>query len=269
MVLPSEILPSIYSTNNLLIPQNIFFIYLTGDDSKEVISPIYYNIQRWASMHPMFHVKIYTDHSLLTFLKSNYSEKVVKTYLKLKPYSFRCDLGRYCLLNTFGGIYCDLRIMCGDEPFTKIIYNTDQFVCPYDIILVKGGTPLLCGFIGSVPNHPFLKRSIERIVENVAKNFYGENAVHVTGPEVLGWAASTTIPTPFREGQFGTTKILTFSKKNKIITWNSKVVLRYKTVGGDQFNKFTGKGNCYWEMWERKDIYRPDQQVSEEFRKLQ
>lgn len=91
----------------------------------------------------------------------------------------------------------------------------------------------------------------------------------MTGPEVLGWAVSRTVSTPFGEGQFGTTKILSYSKQKKSIIWDSKIVLEYKTIGEDQFNKFTGKGNCYWKMWERKDIYKSDQEVNEEFRKLQ
>ena len=52
--------------------------------------------------------QIYTKETLRAFIEANYSAEVLWAYDCLKPYSYKADLGRFCLLNKLGGWYMEL-----------------------------------------------------------------------------------------------------------------------------------------------------------------
>jgi mannosyltransferase OCH1-like enzyme len=54
--------------------------------------------------------QIYTKESLRAFIEANYEEEVLWAYDRLKPYSYKADLGRFCLLNKLGGWYMDIAV---------------------------------------------------------------------------------------------------------------------------------------------------------------
>lgn len=67
-----------------------------------------------ASVQQCFSAYRYVRHngdSLRTFIEQNFDREVVAAYDKLRPYSYKADLGRYCLLCQNGGWYADVSIM--------------------------------------------------------------------------------------------------------------------------------------------------------------
>ena len=53
---------------------------------------------------------VYNEESLRSFIEENYGAEVVGAYDRLKPYSYKADLGRFCLLNKLGGWYMDIAV---------------------------------------------------------------------------------------------------------------------------------------------------------------
>ncbi len=67
-----------------------------------------------ASVQQCFSAYRYVRHngdSLRAFIEQNFDREVVAAYDKLRPYSYKADLGRYCLLYQNGGWYADISIM--------------------------------------------------------------------------------------------------------------------------------------------------------------
>mgnify|MGYP002654948647 CR=1 FL=1 len=53
---------------------------------------------------------IYNKKTLRQFIADNYDCDVLWAYDSLCPYSYKADLGRFCLLNKLGGWYFDIAI---------------------------------------------------------------------------------------------------------------------------------------------------------------
>ena len=73
---------------------------------------------------------LYEQDGLRNFISSVYGGDVLWAYDRLKPYAYKADLGRYCLLHHFGGWYADLSLkvnmvspLMGD---IKLIYFYDH-----------------------------------------------------------------------------------------------------------------------------------------------
>lgn len=132
-------------------------------------------------MNPEYEYRIYENSEFEAFAREHYSEEHADAFQKLIPGAFKSDLMRCLLLYKFGGVYIDckastmipLREML--KPDTKMMAFVDY-------------TPncIHNGFIASEPGHPLLKRVIDRILHNVATQFYGECQLDITGPMVWG-----------------------------------------------------------------------------------
>jgi mannosyltransferase OCH1-like enzyme len=51
---------------------------------------------------------LYSGEEIEEIIKFNFDNNVYKSYQKLKPYAYKSDLARYCLLYLYGGLYIDL-----------------------------------------------------------------------------------------------------------------------------------------------------------------
>lgn len=51
--------------------------------------------------------KCYSDSMIELFLRDNFGVDVLAAYRQLRPYSFKADMARYCILYRFGGWYID------------------------------------------------------------------------------------------------------------------------------------------------------------------
>jgi hypothetical protein len=113
------------------------------------------------------------------FLKENFDERVLISYQKLKPYAFKSDLARYCILYIHGGYYFDVSIC----PEKKIEFD-------YDFVITKGITDKLDtnnykivdnGFIFvKNKNDSLLKKIIDQSVFNIMSMSYGDHPLTIT-----------------------------------------------------------------------------------------
>ena len=96
------------------------------------------------------------------------------------------------MLYKYGGCYSDIgHIMlrpfydiCGDANIVLVNDNKITNMILFDTYTFYTGihNALMC----SVKEHPFFKKIIDKICENITNNYYGESALDVTGPMMIG-----------------------------------------------------------------------------------
>jgi mannosyltransferase OCH1-like enzyme len=123
--------------------------------------------------------RLWKDAEIQELLKENYGERVLAAYHKIKPNTFKSDIARAALLDTFGGIYVDL----GHEFFNFDLLK--NLINSYDMVLfsdTKEGwfvkdtqydQSIQSALMYSSGSNVYLRSVIDSIVTNIENNFYG------------------------------------------------------------------------------------------------
>ena len=183
------------------------------------------------------------------FLSTYYSKDVVHAFESLRAFAHKANIVRYCLVNTFGGIYADVSVSrlktFSTEGRDMVIFADGNF----DRTSWKVGN----SFFYSKPNNPILSEAIEQIVFNVRNKYYGHDPHFIGGPSVFGRAiAKYGTEIDLLVGQYWWFKY----QKNKYVLPGNHVVARHKR-GGSNKGGISGiqGGNNYNEMWFSRKIY--------------
>jgi hypothetical protein len=155
------------------------------NDSKKIPSnlPEYSTIctEQFLNLYPDNQYNLYSAEEIENIIKENFDEDVLISYRMLKPYSFKADLAKYCLLYLYGGFYFDLSIF-----FLNQIPYLDEF----DFFAFRDRSidsiktwMVASGIMYSKPRCSIMSTCINIVVENCKNKFYGED---VSGPAILG-----------------------------------------------------------------------------------
>ena len=166
-------------------------IFKTGIDELNYINDdVRVLFRETVKLNPDFKIKYYSDKDSREFIKNNYSKEILSAYDNLIPGAYKADLFRYCILYKYGGIYSDLtqRFI---KPFNKFIdLEKDELYLVKDIDHYKiNSTELSKGiqisFIATRPGNKIFLDAIEGVRKNVINKYYGDNALHPTGPALF------------------------------------------------------------------------------------
>lgn len=245
-----------YTTQQWLItvPKVIHKVYL--EHSLTIPKPLPKPIQdahyTWKRMNPEYTVKYYSGKDCQDYLLKHFGKRHLKAFRKLKPYAYKCDFVRYCILYNEGGVYTDWKTVCL-APLRELIRKKNtKWISAWD----KGAPDMMNGFFVTPPKNQILKTAIDLCLYNIENNVYGSSSLAPTGPQLLGKAFATHYPqyeapkTIDEDGiQLGTVYVLgaTYQFNNKA----------YITVKCDECVKSQewDKGNNYSRMWTNKEIY--------------
>ena len=129
---------------------------------------------------------IYTKETLRQFIADNYDPDVLWAYDCLKPYSYKADLGRFCLLNKLGGWYMDIAVRVVNPveigPQIKMLAFRD--IQRFSFTSWACATTVLYSQMAN----PALVTAINLIVKNCHEKYYGITPLCPTGPTLLGQA---------------------------------------------------------------------------------
>ena len=201
----------------------------------------------WKKLNPNYEIKYWSYSDCLKYLESE--DKIYfDTFKSLKPYAYKCDFFRYYILYKQGGFYSDWKQKC-IVPLDYINKNNTEWISCFDTGngYSKYYECMGNGFLGSIPNHPILKSSIEQIIKNVDKKFYGSSCLDPTGPFVLGNSFKAN------KNQMKNYIIGNFDWDNYFSFDNLKVV-QHK-CDGVRTDQYWENGNNYVEMWVTKQVY--------------
>ena len=157
----------------MAIPKQIFQTYKTSK------LPWLTQFHIWClkKKNPNYAYYFYDDEAIENFLKENFEEKVYHTYKKLNIGAAKADFFRYAILFKKGGVYLDIDSLINSK--------IDDFVKPDDealISLEKHGLCFCQWALFFEANHPFLKKTLEDIIENIEKNNFPNDVHQTTGP---------------------------------------------------------------------------------------
>jgi hypothetical protein len=198
---------------------------------------------------------IYTNETLRQFIVDNYSSHVVWAYDSLAPYSYKADLGRFCLLNKLGGWYFDIavRVMNPVDIGERIEFLAFRDIQRFSFTSWACATTVLY----SKRDNKALQTAVDMIIDNCRKKYYGITPLCPTGPTLLGAALAANGGNA--NHVFGDYLELTptHEQKNRaFVLPNGTIMAWSKPSGGGDLTQLGAKGtNNYNELWASKRAY--------------
>jgi len=223
------------------IPLNIFQTWHTLDLPAKMKE----TIELLKTQNPEFTYYLYDDSMCKDFIQTHFDKDVVWAFDKLKPGAYKADLWRYCVLYIHGGVYLDIKYRCVNG--FKLIQMTDREYWvkdrPYSIHnSIKPIFGIYQAFIVSLPQNNVLLTCINQIIRNCKLNYYSQNDLGVTGPQlVANYVNSTDI-----------NNIKLSFDGNSILYNNKAIMTTYNEYRREQANT----SSTYYNLsWLRADIF--------------
>ena len=198
---------------------------------------------------------IYTNETLRQFIVDNYDSAVVWAYDSLVPYSYKADLGRFCLLNILGGWYLDIAVTMFNpvELGDRIDFLAFRDIQRFSFTSWACATTVLY----SKPDNIALQTAIEMIVDNCREQYYGVTPLCPTGPTLLGAALAANGGNASHV--FGDYLELTptHQQKNRAFVLPDGTIMAWsKPSGGGDLTQLGAKGtNNYNDLWSARKAY--------------
>lgn len=196
-----------------------------------------------------------------SFLAQYFDWSVLESFRGFVPYAYKSDLARYCLLYIYGGWYVDLMLKMLTS--VRVADHIDM------IIFADRGCRFNCqpwaiqnGLMYSKPGNPIFLRTIERIISNRKRHYYGISPLCPTGPNCFGVEiASDESEMNIVKGVFQPlTPSLSFNNL-MYVAQSGQLIAQHRTSwmtgsqGGD-FSVIQLPGvNNYRELWKQRQIY--------------
>lgn len=198
---------------------------------------------------------IYTKETLRQFIADNYDSDVLWAYDCLQPYSYKADLGRFCLLNKLGGWYMDIavRMVNPVEIGPRIEFLAFRDIQRFSYTSWACATTVLY----SKPDNDALQTAIDLIIWNCKEKYYGITPLCPTGPTLLGQAlASNGGNANFIYGDY-LELTPTHEQKNRAFVLPDGTIMAWsKPSGGGDLTGVGAKGvNNYNELWAQRRVY--------------
>ena len=143
--------------------------------------------ESWRRHNPGWELRLWTDRDLAALVDAGYP-RLASVFAGYKHPISRADLGRYLVLNRFGGVYADLDCECL-RPIDPLLAGARFLIgveppshLEEDRIAAAGLSQLFCpSFIASEPGHPAWRA----VFKHIAKARAADDPLEATGPYLL------------------------------------------------------------------------------------
>ena len=235
---------------------NVSQIFLSDSDTE--LSPfLKHATQTVQQAFPGDYYQLYNKKSLRCFIEENYEEEVLWAYDCLRPYAYKADLGRFCLLNKLGGWYFDCALTCltGVELASRIGLLAFRSMHKF----AMNGWACDNGIIFAQSNHPVLSAAISNLLDNVKNKYYGITPLCPTGPSLWGKSIAAASQESIGGIVFGDCIELTplHARKNKsFVLPDGTILAACKPAEGGDLKILGATGtNNYNDLWHARKIY--------------
>ena len=237
-----------------MITMNISQIFISDTDDE--LSPfLQYATNTVKAAFPTANHTIYTKDSLRQFIADNYDTDVLWAYDCLQPYSYKADLGRFCLLNKLGGWYFDIAVRMEHpvEIGDRIKFLAFRDIQRFSFTSWACATTVL---YSQIANNA-LSIAIGLIVQNCQEQYYGITPLCPTGPTLLGRAlAMNGADLDFTYGDYLELTPAHEQKNRAFVLPNGTIMAWSKPSGGGDLTGLGAKGvNNYNKLWAQRKIY--------------
>jgi hypothetical protein len=205
---------------------------------------------------------LYSGEEIEDIIKSNFDTDVYKSYQKLKPYAYKADLARYCLLYLYGGLYVDLNTRF-INPLDINYLNQWNFFAFRDIIgsSIRNWS-VSTSIIFAKSKCSVLQKAIEIIVNNCKNEYYGIQDTEPTACIVLGQSIILSKEKlSCTNGELICINGIMLDAPKKLLgfftDYGDFIALRKppEAAPGDLKTMGFPQTNNYVEMWRNKDVY--------------
>lgn len=238
-----------HKTLNKNIPNQVYLMWHTTH------LPFYMNqnVELLKRDNPDLHFHLYDLKKCREFIQNHYSPDTLMAFDKLKPYAYKSDLWRYCILYKKGGIYMDIKFTPIKENFELSSFLDKEYFCiDWSDKTTEEKIDYSCGicngFIVCKPNNPIFKKCIDQIIDNIKNHYYGINSLYPTGPMLLN-----SYFTLFMKKKL---ELDLYKDKDNQITLRKqkKPIFKYYKEYREEQEKNTDIPH-YGELWKNRDIY--------------
>jgi mannosyltransferase OCH1-like enzyme len=138
-----------------------------------------WHIARLRKKNPEYAYEFYDDARIDQFIQAEYGNEVFSLYKRINIGAAKADFFRYAVLYNKGGVYLDID--------SAIKGNLSDLILPDDVAVISmernEGLFVQWALIYE-PKHPFLKKTMELVLENIRTNKYKHDVHKMTGPQV-------------------------------------------------------------------------------------
>ncbi|NIF04735.1 glycosyl transferase [Chryseobacterium sp. Tr-659] len=160
----------------MAIPKQIFQTFKT----KNLPLLTRYHIWNMKRKNPEYQYFFYDDADIEKFIREEFPPRYIESYNKLTIGAAKADFFRYAILYKKGGVYLDVDSAI-TKPLRKLIKTTDEAVISKER---HANLYVQWGLIFS-KNHPFLKKTLELMLDNIENHRHPHNIHATTGPTIF------------------------------------------------------------------------------------
>jgi mannosyltransferase OCH1-like enzyme len=138
-----------------------------------------WHISRLRKNNPDYTYEFYDDSRIEAFIAEEFPADTLELYKRLNIGAAKADFFRYAVLSKKGGIYLDID--------SAIKGSLNDFIQPGDtgVISNEGNHGLFVQWaLVYAPNHPFLTKTLDLVLENIRLNKYPHDVHKMTGPQI-------------------------------------------------------------------------------------
>jgi Glycosyltransferase sugar-binding region containing DXD motif len=220
------------------------------------------NTASFRTVYPHAQYRLWSGAELRDMISENFEFSVVDAFDLLKPFSYKCDLARFCLLYQYGGLYADLAMravspIAAPEGIEFVAFKALRFLSPR-------WTAMSTGLIWAKPRRREMQFAIDYIVENCQLHYYGANPLYPTGPVLFGHAvaavsARMSMAAAIDDQWIGELRRIVPESDTGSICYvtpnNALVAISAKTRGGELSVLGVAGTNNYSGLWRSRQVY--------------
>jgi hypothetical protein len=237
----------------------------SGEHRNQELPPrVAENIESFKRHHPGLEHHLFRAEESRDFIATNHGGEILAAYDTLKPYAFKSDLARLCILLKHGGVYADLSVYFLSPWFLASWNAAPDRIGVFRDFLTGAPWQVANTVIFAPPGHKAIARAIEAICANVKRRYYGASCLCPTGPVAFGKAVAESclaedlfVGDSVRCNQVHGHPGLITPGTHGFAFQDRVVAVKRKRGGGPVAEIGIAGGNTYYEMWERRDIYNP------------
>ena len=225
-------------------------------------------------MHPEMPHTLFTLELIREFIRKHYNNEVLSAFDNLKPFAYKSDLARQCILYQLGGVYADISLYFMKpwsspyltekvSPLLRMPSNVLRLGVFRDFC-VSSPWDTVVGLYCAPPRHKAMEAAINMICANVKERYYGNSSLCPTGPALFGKAIASTCRAedlivgdsrwyspelPLRPNS------IVRERSHCFIYDNELVAIRRKRGAGSLSEIGIHGGNEYYKMWAKEDVY--------------
>ncbi|AZA84186.1 glycosyl transferase [Chryseobacterium lactis] len=158
------------------IPKQIFQTFKT----KKLPLLTKFHIWNIKRKNPEYSYYFYDDAAIEQFITEKFPSKYINCYNRLTIGAAKADFFRYAILYKKGGVYLDIDSSI-TKPLKQLIKEEDEAVISverHENLYVQWGLIFSKG-------HPFLKKTLELMIDNIENHRYPNDIHATTGPTVF------------------------------------------------------------------------------------